>query len=163
MIGLTVERAGLADLGRVASGVREFTRLDYTEYFERYLEPDFEAIQQEQFDSEGARGEAGQWQPLSPAYAAWKAARFPGKPILQGTGRLRDSYVQRAHGEAYRRITPTSLERGSNVPHAGFHATGTSRMPARPPIGVRETDVQRWADQLGEWVVGDGLPRILGG
>lgn len=162
MIGLTVERSGLEDLGRVASGVREFARLDYSEYFEQYLEPDFELIQQEQFASEGARGEAGAWQPLNPSYAAWKAARFPGMPILQATGRLRDSYVQRGHADGYRRITPLSLERGSSVPYAGHHATGTSRMPARPPIGVRETDVQRWADQLGEWVAADRLPRILG-
>ena len=177
MISLTVERAGLADLGRVASGVREFTRLDYAENFERYLEPDFEAIQQEQFDSKGARGEAGQWRPLSPLYASIKQEFFPGRPIMQLKGRLLGSFTQRGHSDALRRVTPTSFERGSKVPYASVHNAGTDKrmwiphpfnmwingVPKRELIGVRETDVQRWADQLGEWVVGDRLPRILGG
>src|SRR5688572_696289 len=31
------------------------------------------------------------FEPLNPVYAAWKAKHFPGKPVLERTGRLRDS------------------------------------------------------------------------
>lgn len=176
MIALTVERSGMADLGRVASGLREFPRLDYTPWFEQYLEPDFEATQAEQFVSEGARGDGGQWAPLSPVYAAKKAEHFPGKPLMQLSGRLRGSLTQRAHPDAGRRITPLSLERWTNVKYAKTHDAGTDKrmwipapfnmwingVPRRPLIGVRETDVNRWAENLGEWVADQQLPRILG-
>lgn len=177
MLTLTVDRAGLSSLSRDAAGLRELGQLDYSEFFERYLEPDFEATQAEQFDSEGARGEAGQWVPLSPLYAQIKSEHFPGKPIMQLTGRLKDSYVKRGSPDAFRRLTPTSFERDTTVPYAPVHNDGSDRrmwipapfsmwingVPRRSLLGVRDTDVQRWADRLGEWVAAERLPRILGG
>jgi hypothetical protein len=49
-----------------------------------------------QFMSEGAN--SGGWAPLSPAYAAWKADHFPGRPIGVLSGALRRSMTG---GEGY--------------------------------------------------------------
>ena len=46
----------------------------------------FKVQQRELFAGEGR--EAGGWEPLDPAYARWKAKRFPGRGILQRTGKL---------------------------------------------------------------------------
>jgi hypothetical protein len=58
----------------------------------------------EQFDTEGEWG-GHRWAPLSPAYLAWKMQRYPGKPILQATGDLRD-----AASRPHRRPFPELLE-----------------------------------------------------
>lgn len=162
LVTLTVERTGLETLRRVGRGLSELSRLDYVPFFERTVEPDFERIQREQFASQGARGEGGSWTPLSPAYALAKARRFPGRPILEATGRLKGSLTGRGHPDSFRRLTPTSYERGTNVPYASAHARGTARMPARPPIGVTEADVTRWAEGLTDYV-GRELGRVSGG
>jgi phage gpG-like protein len=47
------------------------------------------------FETRGrAIGES--WAPLSPAYAARKASRYPGKGILEATGKMRRSFQTRA-------------------------------------------------------------------
>lgn len=51
--------------------------------------PVFRAHMQEQFASEGEL--AGGWAPLSPAYAAWKAEHYPGRPIGVLEGHLRSA------------------------------------------------------------------------
>ncbi len=79
-----------------------------------------------QFESEGRFAAAG-WAPLSPAYAAWKARRYPGKPILQATGQMR-----RAFDNPQRSVSPHTLTLTVNDPKAAFHQDGTNNMPARP-------------------------------
>lgn len=162
MLTLTVERTGLQTLSRVGQGLRAAADIDFTPFFERTVEPDFERIQLDQFASQGARGEGGSWAPLSPAYAAAKARRFPGRPILEASGRMKGSLTQQGHPDSFRRITRNSYERGTSVPYASAHATGTSRMPARAPIGVTEADLDRWSVSLGDFV-GEQLQRITGG
>jgi hypothetical protein len=98
------------------------------------------------FESEGAF--AGRpWAPLSPRYAAWKAARFPGKKILTRTGQLR-----RAATSPTRRATPTVLTLTIESEVAVYHQEGTPRMPARPPVFSRlpaaaQEELDRAADQ----------------
>jgi hypothetical protein len=57
-----------------------------------------------QFESQGTWGGA-HWAPLSPDYLAWKMQHYPGKPILQATGDLRQ-----AASRPLRRATPLTLE-----------------------------------------------------
>lgn len=162
MLALSVERSGLLTLLHVGQGVRALADTDFVPFFERVVEPDFERIQLDQFASQGARGEGGSWAPLSPAYAAAKARRFPGRPILEASGRMKGSLTQAGHPDSFRRITRTSYERGTSVPYASAHATGTSRMPARPPVGVTEADFDKWYTALGDYVE-EQLGRITGG
>jgi phage gpG-like protein len=82
----------------------------------------------EVFSSEGTSiGES--WQPLSDATVTAKGD----DRILVMTGRLR-----RALGDpANVHVLATGAElSSSSVPYAHFHASGTSKMPARPFLGI---------------------------
>ena len=86
-----------------------------------------------QFETQGGYG--GQpWAPLSAEYAAWKAARYPGRGILVAEGDLRQ-----AASRPERRVTPSTLT--LSIDWAGtkgqpvdlrWHQEGNSDMPARP-------------------------------
>lgn len=66
--------------------------------------PTFIRWMREQFDTEGDWG-GEHWAPLSPDYLARKMQKYPGKPILQATGDLRQ-----AASRPRRRVTPQFLE-----------------------------------------------------
>lgn len=103
---------------------------------------EFHQIEVEQFDSEGSASGA-RWSPLSPVYSEYKEIQFPGKPILQATGDLRDSLTDTEALGAVVRPSPHELIVGSSVPYAIFHQRGTRRMPRRPPINFNETQRRR--------------------
>jgi phage gpG-like protein len=102
----------------------------------------------------------GTWPRLSDGYSKWKIKNFPGEGILSATGNLRRSLTDRFGPNAVYEEEPQSLLLGTNIPYATYHQYGTSKMPARPPIGLRPTDpdlmtslaliqFQRYAEQLG--------------
>ncbi len=101
------------------------------------IEDDFYAQMKAQFASEGAEG-GERWQPLSPEYAGWKQAHYPGKPILERTGNLLRSLTSGADPNAVKVEDPQALTLGSKIPYAIYHQTGTSKMPARPEIKLPE-------------------------
>lgn len=109
---------------------------DFTPAWEAMAD-DFLTAQTAQFASQGATGSGG-WAPLSPAYAAWKAARYPGKPILERTGVLKDSLTSRPFG--VERIDPRQMAIGSDVEYGLFHQQGTDRMPRRRPVELTEAN-----------------------
>lgn len=81
-----------------------------------------------QFESEGQF--AGRpWAPLSPAYANWKAAAYPGKGILQAAGALRQAASRPERDAQPRSLTLTITD--DKLP---YHQTGTRRMPTRPLV-----------------------------
>lgn len=81
-----------------------------------------------QFTTEGGWG--GQaWASLSPQYATWKAANYPGRTIL-----IRDGAMRRAASEPRREATPRTLTLWIDDPKAPLHQEGTGRLPARPLI-----------------------------
>ena len=82
----------------------------------------------QQFQTQGAWG-GSRWAALTPRYGAWKAAHYPGQPILVRTGNLqRQATRPRIRGE--RDMMVVTL--WARV--ASFHQHGTSRMVARPII-----------------------------
>lgn len=82
----------------------------------------------EQFTKEGALGEHGKWAALTEAYAARKAKKYPGRPILEASGRMKKDLLSPANkGE----MMPRELGYGTDVEYARYHQEGTSRMPAR--------------------------------
>jgi phage gpG-like protein len=90
------------------------------------------------FAFEGAPGPGGEpWRELSKTYGAWKAAKYPGKPILQLTGRLVDSLTGDTDDSIYETYpefmiygTEAGMENG--ISYAVYHQEGTDLMPARP-------------------------------
>lgn len=93
--GLAETERGLATLLAGLTDLRPFWPL---------VVPTFIRWMAEQFDSEGEWG-GEHWAPLSPDYLARKMQRYPGKPILQASGDLRQ-----AASRPRRRPTPEFLE-----------------------------------------------------
>jgi phage gpG-like protein len=137
MIRITVDvAAAQAMLGGVADGVD-----DLRPAFERMHEI-FVRMVSEQFATQGGR--TGAWAPLTPRYRAWKARRYPGRPILVRTMRM---VTSRRHvtGETVYEVTPTYATFGTRVPYARFHQFGTSRMVVARPI-LTTADARDMAD-----------------
>lgn len=88
-----------------------------------------------QFESEGAQG-GRKWAPLSPAYAKWKEARYPGRPILERTGDLKRSLTSEKDPNAVRVEQRKGLMLGSKIPYGVYHQSPRprGRLPRRAPI-----------------------------
>jgi len=102
---------------------------------------EFRAIEAAQFASEGAEG--GQaWQALSPGYAHYKEARYPGRPILQRTGDLISSLTKQSDPNAVFLPERKTLTLGSKIPYAIYHQSIAPRhlLPRRPEIMLSEKD-----------------------
>lgn len=109
----------------------------------------FVALERRQFASEGAYASGG-WQALSPAYAAWKALHFPGKPILERTGLLKRSLTRRPLG--IESLEPERMVIGSDVPYGRYHQRGGS-IPQRRPVELPETERREWLNRIQRFIV----------
>ena len=116
---------------------------DFTHPFE-LMSDDFYKSMSEVFSSEGAYEERKHWQELSPAYAAWKMRHYPGKKILERTGRLKRSLTVKGGEDSVSNITPSELAIGTRVPYAILHQMGTKRLPQRKIIELTEKQKLRW-------------------
>lgn len=117
-VGLSRFRTDIADW-------RPFWDESFAPFFYRNVATDFVL--------EG--GNSGpRWAPLSPAYAAWKQAHYPGRGILERTSALKVSVTSRTGPGAIYRSMPDSLEIGTSVPYAGYHQHGATWSP-RPRGG----------------------------
>lgn len=122
--------------------------LDLTEPFGAIADS-FVAAERRQFASLGAYGGAP-WPALSPKYAAWKARRYPGKPILRRTDELFTSLTQ---GPAVRVIAHDRLVLGSDDEKGAHHARGGGNLPKRDPIGIPEALRREWMSILHRFIV----------
>lgn len=113
------------------------------------VEQIFYRAQLEQFNSEGSRG-GSRWTPLSDNYRNWKQKKYPGRPILVLTGRLKRSLTVNGAGGAdqVRDQQPMSLTLGSVVPYAIYHQRGTKRMAQRQPMQFLQRDMGRITSRM---------------
>lgn len=107
------------------------------------IEADFYRMEQEQWASEGSRG-GDKWPPLSPAYAAWKARRYPGQPLMVATGALRDSMTKQGATGQVRVIDKFRMELGTEIEYGVYHQYGGGDLPQRKIMAVTDKDVERW-------------------
>jgi phage gpG-like protein len=77
------------------------------------------------------------WARLSPGYEKWKNKAYPGQPILRATGKMQDTARIRPYQQGFRVNT---------TPYGGYHQFGTSKMPARPWMGIPPAALGRLAD-----------------
>ena len=103
----------------------------------------------------GSSGSWGPWAPLDPMYAARKRAQGFGSKILVRTGRLRDSLTSRG-ADAVFDPQPLSVAVGTGVPYAGYHQTGTRRMPKREPVRISETQARGWVRLIQKFILESG-------
>ena len=74
------------------------------------------------------------WQRLTPRYQAWKSEHYPGQPILRATGLMQDVAYIYTRGDKF-------LVRSTN--YGKYQQFGTSRMPARPWMGVPDISLKQ--------------------
>lgn len=101
----------------------------------------FASVERRQFSSEGGYGSGG-WPALSPAYAAWKARAYPGKPILRRTDELYNSLTRRPFGVEV--LTPASMTVGSGTDHGRYHQAKGGNLPQRRPVELPESERRTW-------------------
>lgn len=138
-LSISFEPGGIAKFSRTFTRFAEYVD-DLSQLF-RELGRDFRnRIEPQQFSTEG--GESGGWASLSPEYEAWKSRHYSGSTILVRTGALRSSLAGKAG--SITRINKWSAELGTSVPYAGYHQSGTSKMPKRPPIDLSQASRHQW-------------------
>lgn len=74
------------------------------------------------------------WAPLSPDYKAWKQVNFPGQPKLRQTGLMQDIAYIYTRGNRF-------LVKSTG--YGGYNQFGTSKMPARPWMGVPDISLEQ--------------------
>jgi len=164
-VGISVGAGGSKSAGysRIIETSAKFDRIatqvrDMTEPFTQIGE-DLHVQIGAAFATEGATGASGKWRVLSPTYGAWKQKHVPGAPILVGlrpqhkgtrehptrpqsyavSGRMRQQLLMPLSDRTTWHVGPKRLLYAPLSNYAGFHQTGTSRMPARPPVDVTLT------------------------
>lgn len=99
------------------------------------------------FTTQGASGATGAWEALTPRYAAWKERNYPGRTILELTGRLRAA-LQVETSDTVVEAESRFLFYGAEIPYGSYHMTGTTRMVARPPIAPTDRDAAEWVVEI---------------
>lgn len=97
---------------------------DFRPFWIDYFAPSFYRNLQRNFELEGSY--VGGWAPLSPGYAAWKQAHYPGKTILRRTDALfRSLSFENGHVGPRGIFLPgeRALVLGTSVDYAQFHQT----------------------------------------
>lgn len=90
------------------------------------------------------RGFPAGWAPLSPAYAEWKREHFPGRRLLELSGKMRRGFRFKAGPRSLRIINRiTAGQKGNKTPRWFWHQFGTPKMPARPMLQVTDKDLAK--------------------
>jgi phage gpG-like protein len=116
------------------------------------LSDDWEDIMDEHFESEGARS-GRRWVALSESRIKQKATQDLDPRILHATLALRNSLTRRNASGSVRRITNSSLLRGTSIEYAEHHHYGTVRVPQRRVFVFTNRDRSAWQDVLEEYVI----------
>lgn len=106
------------------------------------------------FEAEGAYEEREAWQDLSPAYAIWKKRHYPGRKILELTGRMKRSLTVPGTEDGVLNITPEEMTIGTRLPYAVFHQTGRGRLPQRKIIELTDKERLRWTQIMSKFLFG---------
>jgi len=133
-MNLTITIDGAKELGDdfeyVRRGLVDFRQLGTW----KAVASNFRKIEKQAFDSEGGTTKSGKWKALKPKYAAAKLKRWGPVPILTASGDLYRSLTQEGAKDAIYQETAQELVIGTSDKKAGYHQSGTSRMPKRSPI-----------------------------
>lgn len=117
-----------------------------------YIADDFQRVMARNFRSDG--GYSGpMWAPLTDSWLEEKIRRGKNNGILQFDQFLVRSLTQRNARGAIRRVTHDSVERGTRIFYAIFHAEGTERMPRRNFLRIPIWDRQRWAKVVEHYIL----------
>jgi phage gpG-like protein len=152
MVNVRLETLGTGDL------IQSFSRIgqqinNFAEPF-RSIAQSFWKINEANFQAEG---KPERFEQLSPEYQKWKHKNYPGKKIMQLTGRLYDSLTAQNQTETQDTIsviTPKYAELGTNTPYANAHQKGIGNLPERKVIQITEKHEISWARIIQIWAYG---------
>ncbi len=116
---------------------------DLTEPFNDMAE-EYYVSQSQVFDREGAFENRSKWPALSIAYARWKKKKFPGKKILELTGRMKKAATIRGAADNITRITHNEMTVGLSTPYAMKHQKGLEGLPQRKIIELTDRQKKDW-------------------
>ena len=152
MLQFTTEVAGQVVIDRLLSRLSERSSNFFPVFNE--IAEDFIKIEENQFKSLGR----GEWQPLSPRYAAWKARNYPGRPLMVRTGTLQTALTSRAARGRTETVTRNTLRVAIHLPYAIKHQLGdpTTNLPQRVLVDLREEDKRRWTRIIHNFLVSQG-------
>ena len=119
----------------------------------RRIADDFRAMIAQQFATEG-RAEGTPWAELAPSTLRRRRASTS---ILYETGALLRSLTEPGAAGHVEELEGYSLTLGSQLPYAGYHQSGTRRMPARPIIVLSGTRAERWTEIVRQQIAGKTL------
>ena len=125
---------------------------DFTNVFYRIAD-DFRRTEKKKFDAEGAYDGAKKWKPLNKEYAKRKAMKKPKAKILEYSGALKQSLINKGDTNHILKVEPKELRMGTKKRVDGWglariHHFGTKRIPARPIIEITKQTAERWSDLL---------------
>lgn len=141
------EVEGLEQINRSLSRYGEYLQ-DLTDAWPD-IKNDFYKGEEIQFDSE--MGE-GPWKDLSEPYASWKAKHYPGKKIMELTGRLRNALTGGGSDLGWKE-DPQKLSVIVKVPYAKLHHEGLGKLPRREVIWFTEDTKRAFTSTLQKWAV----------
>lgn len=110
------------------------------------------------FNAEGAAAGGHRWPELAQATIKIKEARYPDRPMLERTGRLKNS-LRRGGSGHIRVIGKKGLRFGTNVKYAQDLQEGEARMPPRPFLFIGDQLRQRVVKAMQEYVMNGRVPR----
>lgn len=153
MVGIRVkvdgQKAIIQGLDRVIADSKK-----YKEPMER-IATHFWGITEKNFN---AQGQPKRWSPLTFNYVKWKQKNYPGKKIMQLTGRLKDSLTadnQEDSQDTIKILAPTYMELGTNVEYAAaqHHGYPKRNLPSREIIQVTDKHVAHWNRIVYRWAI----------
>ena len=109
-----------------------FSEADYSDDLAEFL-PVLRGDHEEMFSGEHDSTGSG-WEPLAESTIQRKGHDI----ILFEKGHLKESLISDGGAGQIAETSDRHLAFGTEVEYAGYHQSGTSRMPARPPVGLRE-------------------------
>lgn len=108
-------------------------------------------IEDEIFDSQGARGGDPRWAPVSPQWRKRKTSLGGDPRILHFRHKLRESVTQYRHPDQYVRLERDKIVFGSRLPYARIHQKGEKKFGGERglALGIKNQQV----------ALGEGVPK----
>lgn len=146
---------GLDDLARTVNLSLEWAKKPFSKKAAGKIREAMHTTALEIVQSEGGKVDQ-KWPALSPSTAAYKAKRFPGKPMMVRTGKLTNSFTSNKATNTIFRHRGNQITWGSRSPYAKYHQLGTKKLPKRV-LFVMTKDL---AADIGHTIADDLLERL---
>ena len=125
----------------------KITDADYSETLDAF-QPTIAAQEAEMFSSQ-RDSNGSPWAPLKPSTVKRKGH----SRILFESGALMASLVTVGGPGNINAVSERGLLYGTDIEYAIFHQDGTSKMPARPPVGLSEETLTKLCDRIADKTV----------